>query len=422
MPRRFTDAKALLNDLLDRFEAGAASPIGYPGYAEFADIVAQDGFISQIRGAERTGAVRIAFGRGSNSEQIAHVRLESSSALYALLGRQPIGQRVSEASERLLDGLNLPSELLDAVASIQAAWARGRSWQNFSSSDVGKLRLALLLAKAILEGRHRGVDYRTFSRRVAGESKALEKLESAVVRILSPVLDFPPEARPREALRAIGLEKFAPPLLVSGMVDFAAAEMSVAGPQYFGISPNEAARLIFRTMPQYLLTIENFASFNRHIVEADPRRLGVTLYIGGYPSLATQEGLRTLATALPRTVPFFHWSDIDPDGTWIFRTIERCVERPLWPHLMSIDVAESFGRLPAEPVRPAAVASDSAIADLVAYLQRDDSKWLEQEELDPVLPGPAPDQSVEAVADGTQPSAGCDNVATLSSPPAQGAV
>ena len=401
MPQRFTDAKALMEDLLDRHEAGAVSPIGYLDYGEFADVVEQDSCIRQLRDAEGAGAIRIAVGRGSNSEQITHVRLESPSALYALLDRQPIDHIVAVASERLLDGLNLPSELHGAVASVQAAWSRGKSWQAFSSSDVEKLRLALLLAKAILEGRHRGVDYRTFSRRIAGESKALEKLESVVVKVLSPVLEFPPGARPRDALRALGLEKFAPPLLVSGAVDFGAAEMSVAGPQYFGIPPNQAGRLVFRRLPEYLLTIENFASFNRHIVEADPQRRGVTLFVGGYPSLATQEGLRSLAAALPCEVPFFHWSDIDPDGTWIFRTIERNVGRALRPHLMAVDIAERFGRPPAERVRPAGGASASAISDLVEYLQRDDAKWLEQEELDPVLPAYARDEGVKAVACGS---------------------
>jgi hypothetical protein len=38
---------------------------------------------------------------------------------------------------------------------------------------------------------------------------------------------------------------------------------------------------------------------------------------------------------LPPEVPFFHWSDIDPDGTWIFRTIEIAIVRPLDPNLMS---------------------------------------------------------------------------------------
>jgi DNA topoisomerase VI subunit A len=185
------------------------------------------------------------------------------------------------------------------------------------------------------------------------------------------------------------------------LVDFGHAEMSAAGPPYFGIPPSEAGRLVFRKTPEYLLTIENFASFNRHIVEADPQRLGITLFVGGYPSLATQEGLRSLATALPSEVPFFHWSDIDPDGTWIFRTIERSVGRALRPHLMSVDVAERFGRRPVEMVRPSGGASASAISDLVEYLQRDDAKWLEQEELDPALPVWACDESAKAAASGS---------------------
>jgi hypothetical protein len=36
MPRRFTDAKALLGHLLDRYEAGTASPVAYPDYRAFA--------------------------------------------------------------------------------------------------------------------------------------------------------------------------------------------------------------------------------------------------------------------------------------------------------------------------------------------------------------------------------------------------
>jgi hypothetical protein len=135
-----------------------------------------------------------------------------------------------------------------------------------------------------------------------------------------------------------------------------------------------------------VLTIENFASFSRHISEADPGRAGLTVYVGGYPSLATQEALRTLASMLPGEVPFLHWSDIDPDGTWIFRTIETALSRDLRPHLMSESIAERYGTAPADRTRPAPAPGTSAIADLVRYLQRDDAKWLEQEELDPILP------------------------------------
>jgi len=105
-----------------------------------------------------------------------------------------------------------------------------------------------------------------------------------------------------------------------------------------------------------------------------------------YPSLATQDALKTVAAALPADVPFFHWSDIDPDGTWIFRTIENSIVRDLKPHLMSADLADSLGKLPSDRARLPSGAMPSAISDLVTYLRRDDAKWLEQEELDPRLP------------------------------------
>ncbi len=375
-----------MSDLLNRYEAGTASPVGYPDYPGFADVLAIDKFARELREAEAAGAVRIATGKGRNGDQIAHVRLEAAARMYAFLARRPIAELVDEASRRLLSGFDLPAEFENSVASLRAAWTRGRSWQGFTLNDVDRLRTAFVLAKAILEGRHRGVDYRTFSRRIVGDSKALERAEGPVVRLLSSTLELPPGARPKDALRTLGLEKFAPPMLLSGLIDFDTAELSAAAPLYFGIPPSEARRVWFREKPRYFLTIENFASFNRHIIEADPLRAGVTVYVGGYPSLATQQALQSFAGALPGDMPFFHWSDIDPDGTWIFRTIERIVERPLTPHLMTSDLAEKFGRVPTETFRPPRNAEHSAISSLVTYLQSDGAKWLEQEELDPALP------------------------------------
>jgi hypothetical protein len=107
------------------------------------------------------------------------------------------------------------------------------------------------------------------------------------------------DAKPRESLRTLGLERFAPPLLIAGRVGLVDADLSRASPLYLGISPKEADRIRFREPPAYILTVENFASFNRHIIEADPRRLGTTMFVGGYPSLATQQALRTLADTAP---------------------------------------------------------------------------------------------------------------------------
>jgi hypothetical protein len=277
---------------------------------------------------------------------------------------------------------------LDASSAILSVWSRAKSWSGFVPADAERLRTAFILAQAVLDGLHTGVDYRTFSRRVAGDSKALERIEGAVVRLLSEVRDLPPGAgaKPRDALRALGLEKFAPPLLISGRVDLSDADLSNTSLLYLGIPPNEAGRIRFREPPAYLLTIENFASFNRHVVEADPDRTGTTVYVGGYPSLGTQQALRTLAAALPAAVPIFHWSDIDLDGTWIFRTIELAVGRTLRPHLMSQEIAERLGSVPAAKSGYRPCPPESGIFALAEYLARDDARMLEQEELDPRLP------------------------------------
>ncbi|OAF08695.1 hypothetical protein AYJ54_13655 [Bradyrhizobium centrolobii] len=386
MSRRFTDARALMADLLDRHEAGAERPIGYPDYGRFVDVVQMDKFTKELCEAEEQRAIKITRERGLKSDQIKHVRLEEPALLYAMLKRRPVGELTDEATGRLLQGLELPVQFEGSLATLRAAWSRGREWQGFSLGDVDRLRPAFVMAKAILEYRHAGLDYRTFSRRFSGDSKALERLEGPVVRILSGALELPPTARPRDALRTLGLEKFAPPMLLSGRLDFDMAELSAAAPLYFGIPPAEATRLRFRGQPRYVLTIENFASFHRHVAEADPQRSGVTIYVGGYPSLATQGALKALAASLPADVPFFHWSDIDPDGVWIFRTIESSLARELRPHLMSVAIAKKLGKPPADRVRLPSDVGSSAIADLAAYLRHPGANWLEQEELDPTQP------------------------------------
>ncbi|WP_246756851.1 hypothetical protein [Bradyrhizobium neotropicale] len=89
MARRFTDANGLLNDLLDRFEAGATSPIAHPDYAAFPSVVVADAFLKQIREAEGAGAVSLGWGRGAKRDQLAHVRPASADILYRYLGRPP---------------------------------------------------------------------------------------------------------------------------------------------------------------------------------------------------------------------------------------------------------------------------------------------------------------------------------------------
>lgn len=86
-------------------------------------------------------------------------------------------------------------------------------------------------------------------------------------------------------------------------------------------------------------------------------------------------------------VAIHHWSDIDPEGTWIFRTVERAVGRPIIPHLMDRAIADEKGAPLSNSVNLRSdLVQGSAIADLVEYFEGQGARWLEQEELDPVVP------------------------------------
>lgn len=389
MSRKFANASALLNYLLDRCEAGTESPFAYPDYGSLPTIAEIDAFVKAISAAERIGGVAIVHATGRRRGEIKLVRLADRAALYAHLGRTPSREIADGAKEEMLEGLTIHPSLRETALRVVDAWSRNLTWCHIASKDVSSMRTALELAQAIIEQRHLGLDYRTFSRRITGNSKALERLEAAVLRLVGSVVDLPPGGSGRAILSMLGLERFGPPLLLSGALTLDGSAVSPSLP-YIGIPPNEIERVAVSRVPAYVLTIENFASFNRHVIEADPERSGLVLYVGGYPSLATQNALRVIAAMLPADVPFFHWSDIDPHGTWIFRTIERTINRRLLPHLMSCELAEKLGEVPVRVVRlQVGEASESMISDLVDYFSRPEAKTLEQEEIDPIIPEPA---------------------------------
>ena len=85
-------------------------------------------------------------------------------------------------------------------------------------------------------------------------------------------------------------------------------------------------------------------------------------------------------------VPFLHWGDIDVGGLRIFRYVEEMVARRLWPHLMTRELVEQYGRprQPDDKLGPIA-KSKSALADLARWLAYGPNPHsLEQEALDPV--------------------------------------
>jgi hypothetical protein len=386
MARKFKASSELLHDLLNRYEAGTTQPAGYPDHAGFDDVAAADLFTREIREAERHGGVSLIFNSGRRQGELKLVRLADARKLYDFLRRTPSSATASTAGETVFAGLTVHPAIRDVALAAIEAWSRNRTWIYLGIDDASSMRNAVILAQAIVDGRHVDLDYRTFSRRMVSDSKALERLEGAVLRMVRAVIDLPPSSSARASFATLGLERFSPPLLLSGCFLLNGAK-APQGFSYLGISPSEATRVDFAEQPAYVLTIENFASFNRHILEADPNGRGLTLFVGGYPSLAAQKSLKELASKLPDQVPFFHWSDIDPDGTWIFRTIERAIKRRLRPHLMTRELAEAFGEPLVVPSKlRRGEGGNSMISEVIDYLSQAHAKTMEQEQIDPQIP------------------------------------
>ncbi len=385
MSRKFRDASQLLHHLLDRHEQGIVKARAYPDHAGFQDIVESDRFDRELRRAASAGSIVVVNGTGRQADGIVRVDLLDAGALYAYLGRVSSSTEATAAASRVFDGLTLHPELEAVAGEVIEAWSRNRQWSGVVPGHVEALRDALRLAQAIFEDKHRGLDYRTFSRRVTGASKQLERLEQPVLRLLSAVIALPSDRDARIVLSELGLDRFGPPLLLSGPIALEGFAVPASLP-YVGLPAWEVGRVGFRAIPDYVLSIENQTSFNRQVLEIDAERRGLVLYTGGYPSLDIQRAISHLASSLP-AVPFFHWSDIDPEGTWIFRTVERAAGKRISPHLMGRDLAQSRGSImPKEQNRRRASYADSGIADLVRYFEEPEAKWLEQEELDPELP------------------------------------
>src|SRR2546430_16962535 len=110
MPRRFTDARELLSDLLNRHEGGTESPIAYLNDSGFADVSDMDRFVKELLEAEAAGAIRVAKGGGGGRGQIRHVGLGGAPRLFEVLGRRPGGGPSAEADSRMAVGVRPAQE------------------------------------------------------------------------------------------------------------------------------------------------------------------------------------------------------------------------------------------------------------------------------------------------------------------------
>lgn len=393
MAKAFADPVAALNAMLDTLEAQPerkAAILVKPDYARIPDTDALESFVRIVREAESVGAIAIEMKRGLENHQIARLRLADPAALYRYLRREQGRSIAARAVEQLRSALGESSEWIAAVLEdAQDRWARRRGYRGYQIEDADELLKALQLARALAIGPVAARDARSFSTQICGDSKALERNRPAIAGFLMEATGS--RASPDEdALARFGIFAYPDPVLIKGPVRLEGANIDLTAFRPYAAVPEgnvDDVRCVGR--PEYVLTIENKTSFNRHVREIGD--LGVVVFTGGFPSRAAV-GLLKAVAANCRGAPWFHWGDVDGGGVRIFRFIEETVVSPaglvLRPHLMSEALARQHGVASRRrPGLKAIVESDSAITGLARYLASGESVFtLEQEALPPERP------------------------------------
>lgn len=376
-------ARDILGILLDRLERvpdrtrqpTERAPSDFPSAGERA------AFDRLLADAERKGAISVDKGRGEAKHLTERIRLKDASRLYEFLGRIPAIERAKAAVSQLRKA-TAPKHA-DAVRArdiIIEGWLQGeRPFSIGIDQPVQASEFIVALDAVLLRGAMDRRDLRTYSGQTTGDTKLLERYASRIVGVLKQFSRLDPELSDTEAMASLGLEKFPQPVLIAGPVRLARADFSSM--VYVGIAPEQAPLIESAGAIRSIVTIENLASFNRHVREARQAN-DLVVYTGGFPSRAVTAALVAISR-WPGILRIHHWGDIDEGGLRIGLYLASLLSVPVVPHLMNPALARLHG-IPGKASRKVDLPADHAWQSLAAFLGGNDARFLEQEKVDPV--------------------------------------
>jgi hypothetical protein len=360
-----------------------------PNYDELRTADSMSRFEARLLAAQKVDAIAIEKGKRERRHLIDRVRVKDVTALARHLGRTPASEIAQELNADLAPiAAGGEAWVGEVLQTMMAKWSRGEPAYRLAPSDRAAAQEFMTLLAAISKDAARGLDGRTFSHKTTGDTKSFDRQAGRIGAIIAARFDEPGLELDAVWSR-IGLERFRHPVHVRGDVvaeDESGILVDGRATPFASFHPELTRYLKLRKQPSLLLTIENYASFNRYAREIVDGSLVV--YTGGFASAGVVDVLRTLLTLLPLGVPFYHWGDIDPGGIRIFRFLEETLPRPPRPHLMDRSLAESHGKRGECDLALKSIAtSDSAVAGVAEWLWKGENiRHLEQEALDPTSP------------------------------------
>lgn len=371
----------------------SARPKAKP-YFEVVDPVAKDELHATLNNAERAGGIFLHWGKHFQSHLLKKIVLESPQKLAEFLG---VPLAVEQAKGYRKDLINVIPEGFswgdDLVEEIIRKWRVDASYLRIAPGDIDSVKTFFLALSSVQAEKHLGMDLRTFSAKFLGDSKIMENLSDRFMAVWNR-FNSTDHLNSRDLYESLGLTKHPPAMLFKGplKIHFSDSVLDISQvPSFVGVPPDLIDALSLSKPPEgldYVLTVENLASFNRHCREIDDHGAGITIFSSGFLNPTAATVLRMLDTKLPATVKFFHWGDIDAGGLNIYQHIFDSVIRFVYPHLMNETTLKQFGRVDeSSSFRTLShrVLENDMISKLAEF-SKNGKITLEQENVDPKLP------------------------------------
>ena len=288
------------------------SEASFKDYLELPTRRETDEFHAAMRAAERAGAIRIEWDSHAGEDgQILRVVLMDKGALTNHVGRTPLWDACSQAEARL-------SEFAphDGARRLLEKWRLGKRPRSIGPDRIDDLMDAVRVLHGLGEYGGEDIPVRQYSVKLFNDSKRAEALLPVLDYLTSEGDDEGMARTAEEVLGGLGLIRHPQPALAAGMarVVFHNGDAIRLPSPYLGLAPQSVERIEVAVSARFILTVENYTTFNEICRGKAGPIQGIVLYTAGMPSPSF---LTVYAKALESAlddVQIYHWGDIDLGG------------------------------------------------------------------------------------------------------------
>jgi len=310
----------------------------FPPYHNIKNIDEKEALHAALENAARFGAIRIDWVRAYEGTEVERICLLDIAKLGEFIGKRTLAYRIDHALSCINFETLESTWLKDIFESVHQGWKDNKKPFGLAPEDV-LLMCELSSLVNYLERDKNELDMRTVSARLFNDTKLIEtKLLGKLVAIYRLHLNKD-GASTEEILSDISLEKYPWPVFISAEINIISKENKAVycGVKPFaGIPPDAITDFEVVGDIKYVLSIENFSSFNTYTRKIHDG--GIIIYTNGFPNKWLAEFYKKLVGKVGGDVPLYHWGDVDVGG---FRILAKMQEyaglfgHTVNPHLMA---------------------------------------------------------------------------------------